>query len=96
MITCAACDRDWPSDKCHTIQLTDEERKFLRDSGVPEVESYSYCNPCWRVLSDRLMGAQYIKGTLQIQLRSQGRANAEELSQQYFDRLLAITSKPKS
>jgi hypothetical protein len=97
MATCCVCNRDWPEDKCRTLTLTDTEKSYIRTSvGQDPPETFLYCNPCWRVLSDRLMGAQFIKGTLQVQMQARGVGNAEELSQRYFDRLLALTSKPKS
>ena len=95
-LICCACSRKWPKDKCHVIALSEDEKTLLAGAGEKTQDTLAYCNPCWRVLSDRIMGAQYIKSAMQIQLRSQNVSNAEELSQTYFDRLMALTSKPKN
>lgn len=92
---CSVCSREWPRDKCRIISLTEEERAYIEASGETPAETLAYCNPCWRVLSDKLMGAQLIKGTLQVHLRAKGVVNAEELSQTYFEQLLAVPNKSK-
>ena len=92
---CCVCDRDWPEKKCMVLALTEEERAMLERTEGSAPETLAYCNPCWRVLSDRMMGAQLIKSTLQVHLRQSGVGNAERVSQEYFDRLLGLTSKNK-
>lgn len=94
-VVCVVCNRSWPKEKCQTLTLTDEEKAHIQAAGEEPMETLSYCNPCWKILSDKLMGAQLIKGTLQVQLRAKGVANAEELSQTYFERLLALPNRSK-
>lgn len=93
---CCVCDRDWPEKKCVVLTLTEEEKTLLKANEGSTPESLAYCNPCWRVLSDRMMGAQLIKSSLQVHLRQKGVGNAEQLSQEYFNRLLSLASKSKS
>ena len=94
---CGTCNREWPDKKCHVLDLTPEDKAYAKIQGVENPpDQYIYCNPCWKVLSDRLMGAQFIKGSLQVQLQAKGVGNAEALSQQYFNNLLSLTSKKKS
>lgn len=96
MARCCVCARDWPDNKCMVLTLTEEERAYITANGETAPETYAYCNPCWRVLSDKMMGAQLIKSTLQVHLRKRGVANAEQLSAAYFDRLVSLASKRKS
>lgn len=96
MLPCCVCNREWPKEKCVVLTLTEDERAMLIKNEGSAPETLAYCNPCWRVLSDRMMGAQLIRSTLQVHLRQNGVGNAEQQSQAYFDRLLQLTSKPKS
>lgn len=89
---CSVCKRDWPEGTCKVIKLTEEEQQFARQAGETDTE-YAYCPPCWRVLSDKQMGAQFLKGHFQVQLRSQGVLDAEERAQKFYSGLLAL--KPK-
>lgn len=91
---CCVCKRDWPDSKGRTLVLTDAEKQHMESLGIEAPDTFLYCGPCWRVLSDKMLGAQFIKGSLQMQLRAQGVPNAEELGQRYMEKLLAL--KPKS
>ena len=67
---CCVCNREWAT--CKVIQLTEAEKQHLRDTSQAYEDQYAYCPPCWKVLSDKLMGAQFIKGTFQVQLKARG------------------------
>ena len=88
---CCVCNREWAN--CKVIQLTEGEKQHLRQKGQAYEDQYAYCTACWKVLSDKLMGAQFIKGNFQVQLKARGVQEAEELSQTLFDGLLNL--KPK-
>ncbi len=95
MLRCCVCDRDWPDDKCQQLTLTDEERAHVVATGAKVKEPFIYCNPCWRVLSDRMMGAQLMKSVFQLHLRQRGRFDAEVATQAYYDRLLGLSKGRK-
>lgn len=90
---CCVCGREWPDERIHTLQLTAEEKAHIKSLGKEAPESYPYCFPCWKILSDKVMGAQLIKGLIQSKLRASGVQRAELLSQVFFQRLIGL--KPK-
>lgn len=88
---CCVCNRDWPEIKCQTVKLTEAEKQHIASVGVQKVpDAYHYCGPCWKVLSDRTMGAQLIKGTFQSGLTAKGVQEAEVLSHLLFKRLIGL------
>ena len=87
---CCVCNREWPDPKCHTVTLTDDEKAYIRNNGGTVPDTYHYCGPCWKVLSDPLMGAQLIRGTIQSHLMANKVPNAEVLSQLFFKRLMGL------
>lgn len=88
---CCVCERDWPDHRCKVLPVSDEERDALKDIKLPE--SYAYCEPCWKVLSDKTMGAQLIKGVIQQMLLAQGTPYAEVLAQNFYRRLIGLKEK---
>ena len=91
---CCVCNRDWPEAQCHIVHLTEAEKRTIQELGLTPEPTLAYCRPCWQVLSDRMMGAQLIKGTMQVQLKSSNVPGAEHTAQAMFDGLLKI--RPKS
>lgn len=97
MRQCVVCNRQVPEGQGKTLVLSEQEKVFVRSSGQEPPESYVYCTPCIRLLSDRESGAQLIKGTLQAQLRSSGVPQAESIATSYYQFLIQkAKSKPVS
>lgn len=91
---CAVCSKEWPDPQCRKIDLSDLEKRYVAESGRTDVpDSYHYCPPCWRIISDRSLGAQYIKGVLQVQLRAKGFVDADKMAQGLMDKLLSLTKR---
>lgn len=94
---CGVCKREWPTESCKVIHLTDTERLSVkRATGQEAPTEYIYCKPCWKLLSDRRQGAQYIAGTMQASLKSHGHPKAEEVGKKMLDFLLSKSGKPVS
>ena len=88
---CCVCNREWPDSKGHTVTLTEAEKQHIASVGVQTVpDAYHYCGPCWKVLSDKTMGAQLIKGTFQSGLTAKGVERADLLSHLLFRRLIGL------
>jgi len=92
-VKCCVCDRQWADDLCHTLHLTEDEKEYMAQSGQVVPDTYHYCPACWRILSDKNMGAQLIKGTIQTRLRSRGVPNADAFGQLLFKRLLELKKR---
>ena len=93
---CCVCERDWPPDKCEILVLTEAERAHVQSLGTTPPSQYVYCGPCSRVLSDKVQGAQLIKGTIQLHARAAGVSSPEKPAQQFLAQLLELGKKPKS
>lgn len=91
---CCVCGRDWPETQSHVLTLTEDEKKAILSMGHEPPDTYVYCKPCWRVLSDKLMGAQLIKGVVQGQLKANGVIGAEQTAQEFFKHILKLERKP--
>lgn len=72
-----------------TIQLTDEEKAAVQAMGQKPTDSYTYCRPCFRVLSDPEQGARLIQGVFHLNAKLVGLPNAEALAQKYHDLLIS-------
>ena len=75
---CCICNREREAFK--VIIVTKEEKEAVKAAVGKDVESLSYCRPCWGIMEDKVLGSQLFKGLLQLQLQSRGVANAEELT----------------
>lgn len=94
---CGVCSRTWPDDRGHVLTLTESERSTIQQmTGQPAPLEYHYCNPCWKLLSDRQQGAQFIAGTVRASLAAQGMKNPEKAGKKMLDFLLARSGKPVS
>lgn len=96
MITCCVCEREWPDTDAHRVRFTEEELTYLSKQGWDGSTFLDYCKPCWRILSDKAIGAQLVKGAFQQQLRAQGLAHAEQYGQALLNRLMALRPKGKA
>jgi hypothetical protein len=82
---CCVCGRLLPKDDGVIIVLTDEERSRVLN---PQDE-YTYCKPCWSILSDPISGPALMSGVAQHHLRHLGVSNVEELTARYRASLTA-------
>lgn len=91
---CVVCSKEWIDARLHKIELTDDEKEYVRSMGAKDVpDAYHYCPPCWRIVSDRALGAQYIRGVLQVQLRSKGFVDADKMAEGLMNKLLSLTKR---
>ncbi len=86
---CVNCSRERPESTGTVIQLTDEERGLIRKmSGDEPPTSYFYCKTCYRIITDREMGARMISGQLEIRLRAAGNPTAQEIAEKLYKLLI--------
>lgn len=90
---CCVCGRDWPDAQCQTLTLSEEEKEHVRANKGKDFGPFHYCAPCWKVLSDKNLGAQFIKGTLQSRLTLKGVPRAELWGQMLYSKLLGLKGK---
>lgn len=91
---CAVCRKDRPCP--HEVQLTPEQQKSLRKlTGREPPMVFHYCEPCWRVLSDRERGAALMRGVYQTALVNMGHPNAAKAGERLQAFLLDKTMKGK-
>jgi len=94
---CGICERQWPDDRCKVIRLTDPEKLNVQTmSGKPAPEQFVYCGPCWKLLSNRRQGAEFIAGTMRATLRAQGHPKADQIAKKTLDFLILKSGKPVS
>lgn len=94
---CGICDRKWPDDRCHVLTLTDAEREqVVRMTGKEAPKEYIYCGPCWKLLSNRRQGAEFIAGSMQSSLRAEGHPKADVIAKKTLDFLVGKSGKPVS
>jgi uncharacterized protein YlaI len=92
---CEICGRDRASDDGVVITLSAEEREFIAKSlKGSNPSSYFYCDPCYRVVTDREQGARLISGQLELQLRQSGHPKAREVADRFY-KFLIEKSKDK-
>jgi NAD-dependent dihydropyrimidine dehydrogenase PreA subunit len=88
---CGICGDARPRASCHIVRLTDEEGAIL---GTDDKECV-YCKPCWRTLSNPLIGASLTKGLLLARLRRLGVGDAEKIAERYHAKLVSrIKARP--
>ena len=74
--------------------MTEEEKKFvLLSSGEEPPDEYTYCKPCYRILQDRLSGAELLKGSFLLNLKAAGVPDPEAAADRYFKLLLKKAAK---
>ncbi len=93
---CGVCDRPWDDDRCHVVELTETEKAIVLKTTGQKVDRYIYCNPCWKLLTNRQQGAQFIAGSFRAALRAAGNPKAEEAGKKMLDFLLKGRGRPVS
>jgi len=94
---CGVCSREWPKEHCRTIVLTAVERAYvMAATGGAAPDEYVYCNPCWKLLSNRQQGAQFIAGSFQASFQASGHPKAAQVGKKMLNFLIAKSGKPVS
>jgi hypothetical protein len=91
-VICSCChkERECPE----TIILSEEDKLTVaKMSGKAPPDSFSYCAPCWRVLSDRKKGANLLRGQYQELLRKTGHSNPSAAGKAYYNYLTNLGTK---
>jgi hypothetical protein len=94
MSLCGVCSRDVAEGQGEVLTLSDEEKAYARRFGQDPPDTYVYCKPCFKVISDPESSAQLASGTLLARLRASGVANAEKIAKRYYEELVA-RAKPR-
>jgi len=94
MAICVICRQT--RNNCKVFTLTAAEREAYEAKGIEAPDELTYCQPCWKTLSDPVSGPAFAKGLLQAQLRSVGVGNAEDVASKYHVALLEMARKPRS
>ncbi len=91
---CVNCGRERPPDSGTVLKLTESERDLITMSTgeTPPLE-YFYCQPCYRVITDREMGARLIAGQIEIRLRMMGHPKAQEVAERMYKFLIEKSSQ---
>lgn len=90
MKKCINCGRERLESSGRVLTLTDEERAVItKVAGEPPPTEFFYCTPCYRVVTDREMGARLISGQLEIRLRVAGHPRAKEAAEAFYKLLIS-------
>ncbi len=76
MPNCLVCGAEKPRDALHVIVLTEAERALIPD---PKDE-YTYCQPCWKVLSNPVTAPALISGIARHRLNELGVDGADQIA----------------
>lgn len=87
---CCVCSKSFVDGK--TFTLTEEEKLAFPDYETAPDE-VSYCASCLRVMSDKISGAQLLKGLYEMRLRQRGVSRARERADVFHNQLLKATVK---
>jgi hypothetical protein len=85
---CVNCSRERAPNAGKVIELTEEERNLITMTVGEAPSSYFYCTPCYRILTDREMGARMIAGQLEIRLRASGNPRAQQIAETLYKFLI--------
>lgn len=89
---CSVCNRERKEGQ--TITLTAEERQAMSKASLgPVSESYFYCQACYRILTDRVQGAQLYRGLLQASLARSGVRNSNHIASRFYQFLVDRAAK---
>jgi hypothetical protein len=91
---CVNCGRDRPEADCSTLVLTEDERNVIRSLTGDAPVQLVFCKPCYRVITDREMGARLISGQLEARLRIAGNPKAQQIAETLY-KFLIDKSKSK-
>jgi hypothetical protein len=79
------------------IDLTEAEKFYVMSMMNQSPPSqYIYCKPCWKLLSNRQQGAQFIAGSVQALVRSAGHPKSAQAGKKMLNFLIAKSGKPVS
>lgn len=91
---CINCARERAPTAGKVIELTEEDRRLIRmTTGEESPTEYFYCNACYRIVTDREMGARMISGQLEIRLRAAGNPNAQQIAETFYKFLIEKSTK---
>jgi len=93
MTTCCVCGRE--QKDIITLKLTEVEKAYAKKVENLDVDSFSYCRACYRILCDREQGARLIQGVVQTNMASLGASNADVLAKRLYEHLIKH-AKPSS
>lgn len=85
---CCVCHRK--AENCEVLILTPEEKKAI---GKEAPEQLFYCKPCYRILTNRELGAQFLRGLAETGLRRAGVMGAEARATKFHQDLLSKVPK---
>lgn len=95
-VKCGICGAERDRDKCVVLVTTPAEAESIRKMGREPEKEYIYCNPCYRVVTDREQGARLMQGLIQTKLRTSGSPKADELSKRMYEMLVKRSRKALS
>ena len=90
---CCICSQ---TRECVVLTLTDEERAAASKVGTNLGETLAYCKACYKIATDPFVGAQLIKGLLEMRLRASGNPRAEEAGKKLHEFLIRKAKRPVS
>jgi hypothetical protein len=85
---CVNCSRERDPSTGKIITLTEDERRVIAEALGEAPTTYFYCIPCYRILTDREMGARMISGQLEIRLRAGGNPRAQQIAETLYKFLI--------
>ena len=93
-VNCCICGTPRARGVCQILRLTDAEKEAIRRTGVEPLDEVAYCQPCYRVITDREKGARLMQGLLHHSLKGLPQATSERLADKFY-RLLIDRGHPK-
>lgn len=90
--TCALCGSKLISGSGHTTILSEEERAILANP----LESFSYCDPCHRLMLDPNSASSLLSNLIAAHLRQLGVFPTLSHIERFKAKLIALASKRKT
>lgn len=92
---CSNCGRERSESAGSVLKLSEDEQAHIAKlTGAPSPIELFYCKPCYRIVTDREMGARLISGQIEVRLRLAGHPRAQQIAESFY-RLLIEKSTSK-
>jgi hypothetical protein len=93
-LKCINCGRERAQEEGRVVKLDDEAREMIKTlTKETAPEDFFYCAPCYRVITDREMGARLISGWFEMQLRVAGHPRAAQAAEAVYKFLIEKSAR---
>lgn len=90
-MNCGICGKEVAKERSVVLTLTAAEKAGLGLENPPN--QCIYCRPCYRILSDKTLGLNVIRGLITLRLRQIGVVDADAAAERFTERLSKKVTK---